>query len=410
MGWKINLHEPSRRYFSFRRPRPILNMGREMPDLVTLQAVGDIGFVGTIRDRIRTEEGAHPFSGVAKDLAGADIMFGNLEIPVLNREEEGRNPIVPRTLIATVESIGRLKRAGFHVLCLANNHVMDHGVQGLRTTLGALRENDLVAVGAGENLASARRPVIVERKGLRFGFLAYTSSVSTWAHAGRPGAAPMREEIVEEDIRALRSRVDVLVVSLHFGLMYTDYPRQKDQALLRRWIDLGVDAILGHHPHVCQGIEAYRRGLIAYSLGEFVFDPRAGNVVAKRFFGRRAETMILRCRFRKSGLAGWDIVPVRVGADLAPKTAEGEDAARIRCRFEALSKPLAGEGLKALDWEGLTGSVLIGHESRVLWHHIRRLRVGYVLSKLKDIRFRHLRMLLGLVRSRLARPSGRLPR
>jgi len=381
-----------------------------MPDLVTLQAVGDIGFVGEIRDRIRVQEDGYPFSGVAKDLAAADIMFGNLEIPVLDREGEGHNPIVPRTLIATVESIGRLKSAGFHILCLANNHVMDYGPHGLRTTLRALRGHDLLAVGAGEDLAAARRPVIVERKGLRFGFLAYTSSANTWAHAGKPGAAPMRQEIVEEDIRALRSRVDVLLVSLHFGLMYTDYPRLNDQALLRRWIDLGVDAILGHHPHVCQGIEAYRRGLIAYSLGEFVFDPRAGNVVATQFLARRAETMILRCRFGKPGLAGWEITPVRIGTDLAPRTAEGGDAARIRRRFEAFSKPLAGDGLKALDLEALTGSVLVGHESRVLWHHIRRFHFGYVLGKLKNIRLRHIRMLLGSVRRRSGRPSATPPR
>jgi poly-gamma-glutamate capsule biosynthesis protein CapA/YwtB (metallophosphatase superfamily) len=387
-----------------------LKVREEMPDLVTLQAVGDIGFVGRIRDRIRLKEDGYPFSGVAKDLAAADIMFGNLEIPVLEREDEGHNPIVPRTLIATVESIGRLRSAGFHILCLANNHVMDHGPQGLRTTLKALRGHDLLAVGAGEDLAGARRPVIVERKGLRFGFLAYTSSANTWAHAGGPGAAPMRQEIVEEDIRALRRRVDVLLVSLHFGLMYTDYPRLNDQGLLRRWIDLGVDAILGHHPHVCQGIEAYGRGLIAYSLGEFVFDPRAGNVVATQSLARRAETMILRCRFGKPGLAGWEIIPVRIGADLAPKSAEGEDAIRIRHRFEAFSKPIAGDGLKTLDLEALTGSVLVGHESRVLWHNIRRLHFGYVLGKFKRIRLRHVRMFLGWVRHRLARPSTTLPR
>lgn len=112
-------------------------------------------------------------------------------------------------------------------------------------------------------------------------------------------------------------------------------------------------------PDVCQGIEAYGRGLIAYSLGEFVFDPRAGNVVATQFLARRAETMILRCRFGKPGLAG---------------------------------------------------SVLVGHESRVLWHHIRRFHFGYVLSKLKNIRFHHVRMLLGSVRHRLGRPSPTLPR
>jgi len=381
-----------------------------MPHLVTFQAVGDIGFVGKIRDHIRVQEDGYPFSGVAKDLAAADIMFGNLEIPVLDREDEGHNPIVPRTLIATVESIGRLKSAGFHVLCLANNHVMDHGPHGLRTTLRALREHDLLAVGAGEDLAGARRPVIVERKGLRFGFLAYTSSANTWAHAGGPGAAPMRQEIVEEDVRALRGRVDVLLVSLHFGLMYTDYPRLNDQALLRRWIDLGVDAILGHHPHVCQGIEAYGRGLIAYSLGEFVFDPRAGNVVATQFLARRAEAMILRCRFGKAGLAGWEMVPAQIGTDLAPKSAEGEDATRITRRFEAFSKPLAGDGLKALDLKALTGSVLLDHESRVLWHHIRRFHFGYVLGRLKNIRLRHIRMLLGSVRHRFGRPSATPPR
>lgn len=365
-----------------------------------LHAVGDVGFTGDVMRRIREGEGDYPFGAARSILADADVVIGNLEIPVLASGFESANPTVPRSLVATAESIARLARAGFDVVSLANNHVMDHGVEGLRATLHALGEEGVAAVGAGEDLTEARTPWIAERHGLRFGILAYTSSKSTWAGERSPGAAPMLDEIIDADLAALRPTVDIVALSLHFGLMYTDFPQIEDQRRLRRWIDRGVDVILGHHPHVCQGIEAYRGGLIAYSLGEFVFDPRSGNVLAENSLQIRRQTMVLSCRFHGDRLDGWDYVPFVIGDDLSPMPASEEEGRSVRSRIEALSAPLEGDGLLGIDVAGHSGSRLVVHELRVLWFHAQRLNVRYLATRALALRPRHLRMLWGMLRRR----------
>lgn len=370
---------------------------------IALHAVGDIGFTGEIMRRIRDKEGDYPFIAAHSLFAGADVVFGNLEIPVLAPGSSSVNPMVPHSLVATTEAMERLAKAGFDVVALANNHVMDHGSDGLRETLRALRDQGVGAVGAGEDLRAARTPWIAERRGVRIGILAYTSSKSTWARERSPGAAPMLEEIVDADLAALRPKVDVVALSLHFGLMYTDFPQLEDQRRLRRWIERGVDVVLGHHPHVCQGIESYRGGLIAYSLGEFVFDPRSGNVLAEHSLEIRRMTIMLRCMFGGNKLEKWDYVPCVIGEDLAPLPAAGEDEERVRTRIDALSSPLKGDGLARIDVAGHTGSRLAAHEMRVLWFHARRMHLRYLATRALGVRPRHLRMLWGMLKPRFSR-------
>jgi poly-gamma-glutamate synthesis protein (capsule biosynthesis protein) len=267
--------------------------------------------------------------------------------------------------------------------------------------MDALRAEGLTMVGASNSLAGARTPVVFERKGLRIGLLAYTASAATWADDTHAGAAPMRDEFVDADLRQLRANVDVVLLSLHFGLMYTDYPQRGDQVRLRRWADMGADVILGHHPHVCQGIERYHNKVIAYSLGELVFDPRAGNVVAEHSLAVRRDTYVLRCVLQSDGGVDADYIPVEIGDDLAPRLADSQAAERIRSRIERISAPLQGDGLSRIDVVGHAGSQLAGHEMRVMWHHVRRLNFAYIGGKLVRIRPRHLRMAWGAILARM---------
>jgi poly-gamma-glutamate synthesis protein (capsule biosynthesis protein) len=354
-------------------------------------AVGDLGFVGDVRPRMSADP-SYPFSDLRGLFSAADVVLGNLEIPLLDGGKSSRNPVIPSTLVAPVEAAARMAGSGFSALVLANNHVMDHGPEGLRSTIAAVDGQGLARVGAGETLAAARTPLVLERKGRKIGILAYTSSSSTWADVDRPGAAPMRDDIVEADLRSLRDRVDLVVLSLHFGLMYTDFPQLADQARLRRYVDLGADVIVGHHPHVCQGIEIYKDRPIAYSLGEILFDPRAGNVLARNSLLLRRDTFVFRCRISADRRVSSDYIPVEIGDDLAPRVANGDAALRIRARIDALSAPLAGDGLERIDVAGLAGERLSGHELRVLWHHLKRGHVRYVVGKLVRIRPRHVRM------------------
>lgn len=142
------------------------------------------------------------------------------------------------------------------------------------------------------------------------------------------------------DVKALRSQVDLLVVSIHWGLELADHPRPQEQALAYMLVDAGTDLVFGHHPHVLQGLEFYNDGLIAYSAGNFIFTtPRDM---------RARQGMILQVRAGHGGVQEVVVVPTLVDAGRA-KVLQGEDREQVLRRLETLSSPfgtvISTEGL-----------------------------------------------------------------
>jgi poly-gamma-glutamate synthesis protein (capsule biosynthesis protein) len=198
-----------------------------------------------------------------------------------------------------------LKGAGIGIVNIANNHVFDYGPEGLFDTISYLDSAGIHHVGAGRNREEAHRPVVLVIRGVRIGFLGYYGGGEA-PGAGRrnPGVARRKEEEVVSDIRDLRDRrgVGYVVVNLHWGTENATVPSREQRALAHTLIDAGADAVVGHHPHVLQGIERYGRGVIAYSLGNFVFG------------GNRRDTYdtgMLEIRLSAGG-AEYTFVPVRI--------------------------------------------------------------------------------------------------
>jgi poly-gamma-glutamate capsule biosynthesis protein CapA/YwtB (metallophosphatase superfamily) len=265
----------------------------EKQDKVTLVAVGDIG-----PDR---DEPESIFAHTAPVLREGDITFGQLET---NFSERGipqvhRGP-APR---AHPKNVAALTYAGFDIVSFASNHALDWNDDALFDTLDVLRKNNIVVIGAGKNIEEARQPAIIERKGTRVGFLAYCSVVPQGfeAEENKPGVAPVRATTSYEqvdwqagtppriisranpndlaamvtDIKRLRPNVDILVVSLHWGIHFMPstiamYQYEVGHAA----IDAGADLIVGHHAHILKGIEVYKGKVILYSLCNFAFDLR----------------------------------------------------------------------------------------------------------------------------------------
>ncbi|MGH7856212.1 MAG: CapA family protein [Candidatus Binatia bacterium] len=368
-----------------------------------LHAAGDIGIVGRLADGLSERPPDFPFEAVRPRLAEADVVFGNLEIPF-----SGGARIVSHESpkLETPEAAApRLAVAGFHVLSLANNHVMDFGPAGLERTLALLAEHGICTVGAGANLAESRRPVVLERHGIRVGFLAYCVPFAGSAGPDRPGAAPLEIAHVREDVAALRPRVDAVVVSVHFGMMYLEHPTPEDVDLAHAIVDAGADLVLGHHPHVLQGIETTPRGAIAYSLGEFVFDPRAGNYYARVARETRRRSIIFRADLGRDGAQVLPPLPTRAGDDLRPRPLDGEEAARALAALEELSRALHDPAMRRGFWE-YAGRQLFAYEISGLWDEIRRGELRHFFSRLPRLRPRHLKLVLGYVRSALS-GSGR---
>ena len=243
----------------------------------TLVLVGDVMLARGVAARAE-REGA-PFLWFFEPtralIAGADVAFANLESPISGRGQRSLNPIA---FNAPPAAAAGLAEAGFDVVSLANNHALDYGPVALDDTRALLAERGVRALGVGR-FDEPQAPVIVDARGVTVGFLGYCDPRGRGSCPFVDGALvdkPYRalRRTVERDVRALRARVDVVVVSLHWGVERRHAPSARQVALARHLVDLGVDVVAGHHPHVQQPAERYGRGLILYSMGNFVFDQR----------------------------------------------------------------------------------------------------------------------------------------
>jgi Bacterial capsule synthesis protein PGA_cap len=233
-----------------------------------LSAIGDIAFEGPAADRPSLDH----FAAVADVFRRADVTVGNLECALT----DGGVPIAGKcTLRGTPGWADVLQRAGVGVVSLANNHVMDFGPEGLVDTTAALERAGVGYVGAGRNRQEACAPLFVTAAGRTIAFLARSSVIvtaPTYAGEAVPGVAFLDPDETRAAIRSSRARADVVVLLIHWGIEEYAYPSATQRNLAKQFIDAGADVVLGHHPHVLQGIEEHGAGVVAYSLGNFLFD------------------------------------------------------------------------------------------------------------------------------------------
>ena len=215
----------------------------------------------------------YPFEEIRKTLEQADIVFGNLESPLSKRGEvrEDKGSI----LYSPPEVAKALKELNYTILCLGNNHMHDYSEQGLMDTIDILKNSGIAYVGAGRNLKEARRAVTIEKKGVRCTFLAYTTDArhvkSIIATEESAGTAYYDFDDIKADIEKIKEQSDIICVSLHWGREYYYYPSPERIELAHKIIEAGANIIIGHHPHVIQGIERYKHRVIFYSLRNFFF-------------------------------------------------------------------------------------------------------------------------------------------
>lgn len=211
-----------------------------------------------------------PFLKIADYLKKADVLFGNLEGPI---SDKGVKVGSIYSFRAAPEVIKGLTYAGFDILSVANNHILDYAREAMEDTFLRLREANINYVGGGFNRKEARSPIIKEIRGTKIAYLAYTNAGSKYWQAGEnnAGIAWLDEEIAD-DIKTAREKADVVIVSMHFGDEYQILPNENQKYFAHLAIDSGADLVIGHHPHAVQEIEKYKERYIAYSLGNFIFD------------------------------------------------------------------------------------------------------------------------------------------
>ncbi len=304
-----------------------LLQARRQPDF-SLIAVGDI-MLGGRAEQVILERGAeYPFDAVLPLLCRAPLVLGNLEGPFARfAKREKRN----HSYRVDPSRAHALARVGINLVTLANNHLLDCGRAGVLETLDALHAAGVAAVGAGINQHAAHQPVIRQVGKLRIGVLGYYWNGRCAATKDLPGSAMDPPEALAEDIGALRSQVDRIVVTPHWGSPYRRRPSDEDQAKARLAIDCGADLVIGHHPHIVQPVEIYQERPIIYSLGNFAFG--SGN--------SRAEGLLAGVRFEADRTVV-ELYPLYVKnrdprVNYQPKVLRGPGAARVLRRLVKLS-------------------------------------------------------------------------
>lgn len=199
-----------------------------------------------------------------------DLSITNLECPITRTI----SPILKKGphLSADTLCINAIRYGAFDVVTLANNHILDHGEQGLFDTLYACKEAGIKTVGAGKNLKRASQPLFISIKGTIIAILNFAEREFSIAGSDRPGANPLDPIKNFYQINAAKKRADILIVVIHGGSEHYPLPSPRMVAICRFFADLGVTAVVGHHTHIASGLEVYNGVPIFYSLGNFLFD------------------------------------------------------------------------------------------------------------------------------------------
>jgi poly-gamma-glutamate synthesis protein (capsule biosynthesis protein) len=312
-------------------PEPAAAPPAPEPPSILLSAVGDCTLGSDYRSAYspgsfhRAMDAWHddyraPFAGVLGALAADDVTLANLETTLT----AAKRPVdAPFAFSGKPAYAKILKEGSVELVNFANNHAWDFGRVGHEETIASVTAEGVGVFGEGR---VERRTV----RGLELVSLGYTG-----------GRASVGEKVAR-DVRAAKRPDNVVVVSFHWGVEGSPVPLPDQRALGRVAIDAGADLVLGHHPHVLQGVEVYGGRRIVYSLGNFVFGGHS--------HPEDMDSMIYQQRFRlRDGAIERDeprLLPVRISSvtdhnDYRPVLLEGDEAARVLAKVERLSAALA---------------------------------------------------------------------
>ena len=243
---------------------------------LSLVMVGDALIHGSVYDDAKTVDG-YDFTGMLLEMkpiiSSYDLAFYNQE-SILGGTELGLSTY-PR--FNSPYQVGdAFLDAGFNLVSLANNHTLDRGEQAILNSMNYWKTKDAYVAGSYSSEEDRDYLLIKEKNGIKYALLSYTCWTNGLSIPGGKNYLLNRydKEIVKNDIERLRDKVDLLMVSMHFGDEYSFTPSNEQREIANYLASLGVDIIIGHHPHVVQPIEFIGDTLVIYSLGNFLSGQR----------------------------------------------------------------------------------------------------------------------------------------
>ncbi len=305
---------------------------------VRIVAGGDVMLGSWVEDVVRAKGWSYPFLQLDSVLQGADVVFSNLEAP-FGREDSAFEKTF--TFQVSPDLIQVLVAGKINVVSLANNHILDYGPCALSYTMNALRETGIYFSGAGQNLTDARQPAVLQVKGRKLAIACYslTFPEEFWATDSTAGTCFPSHTFFYRDIKKFKQENDLVIVSFHWGGELLNTPKEYQVQLAHQTINAGADLIIGHHPHVVQGLEIYKGRLIAYSLGNFIFGS---------YSQRAIRSMLIKLYYGTAGIKQCKIYPINVNngeIEFQPKLLQGEDKIQFINELNSISAELNNQPL-----------------------------------------------------------------
>ena len=312
---------------------------------VTIAAVGDVMMGSWVADVVDEFGCDYPFDSTRSLLAKADVAIANLEAPLTDEGDVFKDKTY--TFKVPPGFAMGIRNAGIGIVTLANNHILDYGCTGLENTIKALKANDILFSGAGENRARACEPVFMTIKNRKIAFAGFSMTFPEefWAGDSSCGTCFPTESLLQKVIEQCRENADVVVLGFHWGAERRNTPKDYQVYIARKSIDLGADLVLGHHPHVLQGIEIYKNRLIAYSLGNFVFGSYSSSA---------RTSAILRVLMGEDGFLYARVYPISVYNSMInfqPRVLRNKERTQVIDELNKISQHL-NKGKNVIDRDG----------------------------------------------------------
>jgi gamma-polyglutamate biosynthesis protein CapA len=297
-----------------------------------ISIVGDVLLDRGVKEMVhlhRDNQG-YPYEGVSGILKDSDLTIGNLEGPITN---SGAPVLKKGNLIfrGNPLCIPYLYNAGFRVFNLANNHSMDYGAKGMSESIRLLNNGGISTFGGGLNKEAAEKPKYMNINGIKIGLLGFSAfpPEGYFCFEDRPDVAHLEENRLYGMIKAAKKNCDILIVMFHWGEEFSYYASEHQKTVAHLACDSGADIVIGHHPHVLQGVEKYKGKYIFYSLGNFIFD--------RQIPSGTDETGILQLLIDKNKIQKSSLLPIKI-VNCRPRTCNLEEARHIYERFVLYSK------------------------------------------------------------------------
>ncbi len=298
-------------------------------------------------------------------LTAADLSIVNLEAPLSDRGQ----PVWKSGAVFKGEKrhVKGLTCVPFDVVTLANNHMFDFGPTAFQETLETLDDNDIKHLGAGNNLAEAQKPLIVTVNDLRIAMVNFSEGEDlTGAEKGKPGVMGWDLNLMEATIKELKGTVDVIIVISHCGIEYIPFPPPYVTSAFKRMADAGADLVVGHHPHVPQGISVHNGVPLCYSLGNFVFFQDTRLV-------HRKQGYMVKAILEKDHPPALELIPYEIH-EKGLSLLKGADRDQFFMKLKEISLPLKTmEGIEGA-WHGFLhhyGSQGFFAEIEMLMHRMK---------------------------------------